>query len=117
MLLPASGEYAVSELIAGAPVASQLQDGQLLLQLSVDGKSTRLLRIATASTSETRQVHLRAGWNLIGLPGAPVSSRLSDLVAPVAGSIDRLYAFDASAQRWLVYALQQPEAGELQTVA
>ncbi|MFH1085149.1 MAG: hypothetical protein V1772_05255, partial [Chloroflexota bacterium] len=116
LLLPASGEYQVSELIASAPTASRPYEGQLLVELEVPAKGTRILRISTASTAETCRVALRAGWNLVALPGAPASPRLADLVAPIVGRISRLYAYDAIAQRWLAYNIQQPAAGEIQTI-
>ena len=46
----------------------------------------------------------------------PDSSLIADLLAPIRGQVDFVYAYDAVGQRWVVYNAAVPYAQELERV-
>jgi len=109
MGLPASDVYTISEWLENAPVTKGITNGLLTITLAVPAKSTRILHI-TSTGMPSVIVHLKQGWNMVSLPGEPVSSLAADLLAPLSGHYDIIYLFDGPSQSWLTYTPGKPFA-------
>ena len=107
MGLPLSDAFVAAEWITGQALSPSLVDGRLRLTLTVPAKGTRILRLELMG-GQLQSMPLSAGWNLVALPGQPISSRATDLFAPLDGQLNRAYIYDAVAGVWLAYQTQVP---------
>jgi len=114
--LPAEDAYLVDEWLKGDAVTTQYADGVLSISLSMPAKSTRILRVGL-SAGQVAEIPLVKGWNLVSFPGVPDSNLVADLIKPIQGQVDLLYAYDALEQRWVTHSVAAPFASELERVA
>ncbi|MBC7237447.1 MAG: hypothetical protein H5T69_16520, partial [Chloroflexi bacterium] len=109
MGLPLTDSALVEELLTGASPSPWVANNQLRFSLTIPAKATRIVRLQV-DPGQIYTVPLRAGWNLVALPGRPASRRTSDLLASISGRFDRAYAYDAARGTWLSYQEQIPWA-------
>ena len=114
--LPVADAYSANESLTNSAVATALSGNKLSLSLRMPAESTRIVRL-DLTNSQVYSIPLAAGWNLVSLPGFPLSSRTSDLFASIRGRLDRIYAFDAATQRWRSYDDRLPYAQRLSAIA
>ena len=114
--LPVGNAYSATEWLTNSAVATALSGNRLALSLTMPAESTRIVRVELTN-SQVFSIQLAAGWNLVSLPGFSLSPRTTDTFASIRGRFDRVYAFDAAAQRWLSYDDRLPYAQQLSEVS
>jgi len=110
--LPSAGGYLATEWVSGSSIPTTVQGNTLSLAVPVPAKSTSIVHLELTNT-RAYTLDLAAGWNLVALPGAPYSSRASDIFSAISSQIDRVYAYDAAQQAWLTYDPNVPYAQQL----
>jgi len=113
--LPASDVYNVNEWLEGAVVTKAMNGGKLQLTLLVPADSTRILHVTSTGIPSTI-VPLRQGWNMVAIPGQPLSSLTSDLLATLGDSYDVAYLFDSASQTWQSYSPVAPFAHDFDRI-
>ncbi|MCD6521102.1 MAG: hypothetical protein J7M05_14390, partial [Anaerolineae bacterium] len=113
--LPASDAYIVREWLTGQSLQPSLVDGKLRLRLEIPAGATRILHIQLTN-APTQYIPLVIGWNLVSVPGMPLSTKVEDLLASLRGKFDRVYAYNAFSGQWLSYDARVPYARKLKEI-
>ena len=105
---PAATTTCLFSAAGSHPVAVRLTDAQGGI-----GAATLALIVDPAAQSFT----LQPGWNLVSFNLIPPSTRITEVLASLAGDFDLVYAWDPATPKWLKYdATALPYANSLETL-